>query len=86
MIFEEEILEDKLVDVEEEMNIDWTESEKEEDYMSQGPGVAKDSIIVKQVVSLEKMVEPAFTRGPGLQVKKRRSEKVSSRERRLSLL
>lgn len=86
MIVEKEIPEDNLVDVEEDVNIDWTESEKEEDYVSQGPGENKVFTSIKQVASSGKRGEPASTRGPGPHVKKRRSEKVMSRESRVSLL
>lgn len=75
-----------MLDIEEDVNINWTESEKEEDNVSQGLGENKVSTSIMTVASVRKRGVPAFTRGLGPQVNKRRSKKVLSRERRMSLL
>lgn len=80
MVVEEEVFEDKLVDVEEDVDIDQTKSNNKGADVTQGPDIAE------QTVSLGKWSAPNSTRGPGAQVKRRRSENGMSREKRMSLL
>lgn len=86
IVVEEEIPKGKLVDVKEETDIGWTESYVEGDSVSQGHSEVKDSTGVKNIASKGKRDEPASTRGPGPQVKKRRFVKVMTNDRKVSLL
>lgn len=75
-VVEEDIPEDQTVEVVEEPEIDWTESEDEEGNLSQGPNRVKDSKHKKKESTKGKKCDPAFTQGPGSQLKKTKTEKI----------
>lgn len=73
-VVKEYIPEDHIVNVEEEKEIDWTESEEELGDLSQGPKKVKDSKVQKKDIVKGKKSDPISNRGPGSQIRSRKIE------------
>lgn len=91
-VIEEDILKDHVVDVDEEWEISWTESDKNlvglkihseiTKPSSQGFGSTKDPKTRKKEVGKTKRGDPAPTQGPGSLVKRQKLKKFLPGRRR----
>lgn len=77
---------DQVVKVMEEPENNWMESNKEVGDLSQGPEKVKDSKVQKKDSTKGKKSDPALTRGPGSQLKKRKAEKGLTKDQRVNPL
>lgn len=80
-VVEPDIPKDQVVNIEEYEDIDWTDSEEEADEVGESAPKAQ-----KKETTKGKGRESVSTRGPGSQVKKRKTDKSLTRDQRLSLL
>lgn len=85
-VVENDIPKDQVVNIEEEKEIDWTESEEELGDLHEGLEGPKGPKVQKKATINGKRNDPASTRETGLQIKRRKTEKVLTRDQRICLL
>lgn len=85
-VVENDISKDQVINIEEEKDIDWTESEEELGDLHQGLEGPKGPKVQKKDTINGKRNDLASTRKPGLQIKRRKTKKVLTRDQRIYLL